>query len=119
MSSSCLYCWTTSILDFGAHTQQRVLPQDIVRSLGMLSTESMCSVSPALAQLQMLQSLDDAWPLRWPDEAADAVGAGGVDPAPGSALRKPIVPADAALGRLQAACRRREAVTGLHCLLLS
>ncbi len=82
--------------------------QAIVRSLGMLSTESTSKVSPVLAQLQMLQTLSDAWPLAWADGAAAANS--GSEGAAGT--RQALVPDDAALSGLQAACQRREAVTG-------
>lgn len=86
-----------------------VLVQAIVQSLGMLSTESTANVSPALAQLQMLQTLSDAWPLRWAENGQAASSS-----ASRSDVRLPLVPDDAALARLQTVCRRREAVTGRY-----
>lgn len=82
--------------------------QAIVQSLGMLSTESTASVSPALAKLQMLQTLNDAWSLRWPDGAQSDDS----NEASQNYVRQPLVPDDAAIAKLQAACQRREAVTG-------
>ena len=85
--------------------------QAIVQSLGMLSTESTASVSPALAKLQMLQTLSDAWSLRWPDGAQSDTS----NDASEDYVRQPLMPDDAAIAKLQAACQRREAVTGQLC----
>jgi hypothetical protein len=82
--------------------------QAIVQSLGMLSTESTASVSPALAKLQMLQMLNDAWSLRWPDSAQSDNSSENSQ----EYVRQPLVPDDAAIAQLEAACQRREAVTG-------
>ena len=82
--------------------------QAIVQSLGTLSTESTANVSPALAKLQMLQTLSTAWPLRWPDSSQSAETS---DTSQGY-VRQAVVPDDAAIAQLQAACQRREAVTG-------
>jgi hypothetical protein len=79
-----------------------------VQSLGMLSTESTANVSPALAKLQMLQTLNDAWALRWPHGSQSSEGR---DTSQGY-VRQPVVPDDAAVAQLQASCQRREAVTG-------
>lgn len=86
--------------------------QAIVKSLGMLSTESTANVSPALAKLQMFQTMSEAWPQRWADRSPSA----GSTSSQGGA-RQPLVPDDAALAKLQAMWKHREAVTGLLWLL--
>lgn len=82
----------------------------VVKSLGMLSTESTANVSLALAKLQMFQTLSEAWPLRWTDRGASA-GSSSSSSSQGGA-KQPLVPDDAALAKLQAMWKHREAVTG-------
>lgn len=83
--------------------------QDIVRSLGVLNPESSASVGPGIVQLQMLQSLSEAWLLRWPlDPLAGSAAT------PDSAGHAPTVPSQDLLASAQEIWRQREVVTGMQ-----
>ncbi len=83
--------------------------QAIVHSLGVLNPESSASVGPGIVQLQMLQSLSEAWLLRWPlDPLAGSAAT------PDSAGHAPTVPSQDLLASAQEIWRQREVVTGVQ-----
>lgn len=84
------------------HITLRRSMQDIVASLGLLSAESTAAVSPALERLQILQTLGEAWCLRWPALAATSASD------PSAASRQ------ADLDAVQLRWRQRERLAGVY-----
>lgn len=86
----------------------------IVRSLANLATESVSNVNPSVVQLQLLETLSEAWPLRWPGGPLGALS--------GSTLGAPVLSTslgqaspseDSSLVIAERIWRRRELAAGV------
>ena len=98
-------CWNTEL-------KPGLTLQGVVGALASLTIESTSNVNPAVAQLQMLAALAEAWALRWPNRplllspVASPIGL------TGSSDWQPVIPSDGAFDQAECIWRCREEAAG-------